>query len=127
MILSFKKQFVEKIISGSKIHTIRKDPHARWKAGRKIHMATGVRTKNYKCFKEDDCDSIESFDISYIGNLCVRINGIVRFIKKENNLYDTEFIMMLTKNDGFDSPEDFLKYFHSNFHGVIVHWTNFRY
>lgn len=50
MILSFKPQFRQKILDGTKIHTIRDDPNDRWQAGKIIHAATGVMTKNYDCF-----------------------------------------------------------------------------
>lgn len=43
MILSFKKQFLDPIITGSKIHTIRADKPNRWKPGNKIHFATGEK------------------------------------------------------------------------------------
>jgi hypothetical protein len=36
MILGFKPCFVAPILAGTKIHTIRDDPHNRWKAGREI-------------------------------------------------------------------------------------------
>lgn len=58
MILSFKKQFSEPILKGTKIHTIREDKPNRWKPGNKIHFANGVRTQNYNCFKESVCISV---------------------------------------------------------------------
>lgn len=33
----------------------------------------------------------------------------------------------LAKNDGFDSVEDFFRYFNSNFDGKIIHWTDYIY
>ena len=53
MVIGFNKQFPDKITEGTKKHTIREDKHDRWNAGMIMHMATGVRTKNYKCFKVD--------------------------------------------------------------------------
>ncbi len=47
MVLGFKERFVGRILSGVKIHTIREDGHNRWRVGRRIEFATGVRTKNY--------------------------------------------------------------------------------
>lgn len=38
MILPFKKRFVEPIMDGSKIHTIRRDSNNRWYRGRKVHF-----------------------------------------------------------------------------------------
>jgi len=46
MILGFKTKFTDKILNGSKIHTIRKDSKNRWKVGNTIHFANGIRTKN---------------------------------------------------------------------------------
>jgi len=58
MILGFKTKtkdgrytnFVEKIEKGEKIHTIREDKLNRWRAGRIIHAAVGVRTNEYRQF-----------------------------------------------------------------------------
>jgi hypothetical protein len=57
--------FPEKIIEEIKIHTIREDKKDRWKAGRKIHHATGVRTKNYRCFREAVCTGTQTIEIVY--------------------------------------------------------------
>lgn len=65
MVLGFKPQFVQKILNKSKIHTIREDSNDRWKAGRKIQMATGVRTKNYNKFAETDCISTQKIEIKW--------------------------------------------------------------
>src|SRR4030067_2864685 len=74
MILAFKQKFPwgkptkfeQKIVTeGTKIHTIRADPHGRWKAGRSIQMAHGVTTKNYRVFKEDVCKSTQGIQINH--------------------------------------------------------------
>lgn len=125
MILSFKGQFINKILDGSKIHTIREDKSNRWKPGMKIHFATGVRTKNYKCFKTGVCTSVQSVriiqgDLSKGRNSAVIIDGID----------DADNIMWVSMHDGFDDPLDFLQWFSPNgetFVGKIIHWTNFKY
>ena len=127
MILSFKKQFLEKILSGSKVHTIREDLHGRWKPGRKIHIATGVRTKKYNCFKESECISVQSIHINYynVGAFNKRteivIDGEVVLDR------DSEWVEIIAKNDGFESVDDFFKWFNSDFQGKIIHWTNLKY
>lgn len=63
MVIGFKEQFVYKILNGTKIHTIREDKHDRWRPGMTMHMATGVRTKNYKQFHEDNCTSVQEISI----------------------------------------------------------------
>ena len=55
MILSFKPQFVPKILDGTKKHTIRADKHNRWHNKMTIHFATGVRTPQYEKFDEKTC------------------------------------------------------------------------
>lgn len=135
MNLSYKKQFPwgkptdfkKKILDGTKIHTFREDPHARWKAGRHIHHAHGVRTKNYDCFLENDCVSVQSIQINWYDNGAF-IQRVEIVIDGEIVLNrDSEHIEAIAKNDGFDSVEDFFKWFDSDFQGRIIHWTDFRY
>jgi hypothetical protein len=124
MILSFKKQFENPIIFGSKIHSIRLDPHARWAANKKIHMATGVRTKNYKCFLELYCISVQAIQIQYFGEPFQpdEIKVIV-----DGKPLDSEEIEKLAINDGFKDTKAFFKWFDSDFQGKIIHWTSFKY
>lgn len=130
MILGFKEQFVQKIIDGSKIHTIREDKHDRWKPGRRIDFATGVRTKKYNQFTGGVCISIQSFwflspAIEYSDDsICefgphIYIDGMW--------IVDFKKLIRLAKNDGFDSVRDFKKFFPVGFMGKIIHWTDFRY
>lgn len=121
MILGFKPQFVPRILSGRKIHTIREDKTNRWKPGNKIQMATGVRTKNYNCFKTAVCVSVQTIEIRNIfdDKNAVLIDG--RKLTKEE-------IKTLAKNDGFDNVKDFWNWFFmEDFIGKIIHWTYFKY
>jgi hypothetical protein len=119
MILGFKQQFVLPIAHGTKIHTIREDKHDRWKPGKKIHMATGVRTKRCNKFRQTICTGVQTINILYIDNIMhVLIN---------DKLLDEREVYQLALNDGFYSLEEFRKWFHSDFSGKIIHWTNFRY
>lgn len=139
MILSFKKKFPwgtptdfeQKILSGTKIHTIREDPHGRWKPGRKAHLANGVRTKNYNCFKEGVCISIQDIEIihyhEYRDEINIVIDGVIKFAMNEHRIFNQDFMNQLAKNDGFESKEDFFKWFDKDFQGKIIHWTDFRY
>lgn len=135
MILSFKKQFVEKILSGEKIHTIREDKPGRWVADKLIHFATGVRTAKYHCYMEDTCKSVQSIQIQYFlweyesskDNMRVLVNGGLFYNVDRKFATGSEQMELLAKNDGFDSIEEFFKWFDSDFEGVIIHWTDFRY
>ena len=121
MILGFKEQFVEKIKSGQKIHTIREDKNRRWQKGKKIHFATGVRTKNYNQFKEGECKSIQVVHITpFDRSISIGANGRLNRLDLKNNT-------MFAKYDGFDNEEEFWKWFDKPFWGVIIHWTDFVY
>lgn len=109
--------FENKIKKGIKLHTIRWDGKDRWKAGRKIHFAHGVRTNNYNCFKEGICKGTQKIEI---GNRQIFVNDV--------KLSEDE-IEFLSINDGFDSLEDFWGWFdvYSPFTGKIIHWTDLEY
>jgi len=139
MILGFKQKFdngdptnfKEKILEGVKIHTIRRDSEDRWRAGRSIQMAYGVRTKNYEQFNKgiphlQKCTGVQKIEMrwerkvvneSEVATLWVKIDGKDLDINKYGELY---------QNDGL-SIVDFFRWFEKDFTGKIIHWTDFRY
>lgn len=120
MILGFKPQFKPKIQSGSKIHSIRIDKNNRWKPGRKIHFATGVRTKNYECFKEDECKSIQQVELNFWNSSPT--------ILIEGKRISYELCEQLAKNDGFEDLSELMRFFGiKNIKAKIIHWTDFKY
>lgn len=131
MILSYKKQlpwkeatnFKQSIISGIKKHTIRQDISNRWKPGMKIHHAHGVRTPNYDCFLENECISIQQIKIQRHPFSDERLFRVW----VDDKLLSANEILLLAKNDGFDSIDDFFKWFDKDFVGKIIHWTDFKY
>jgi len=138
MLLGFKTKFPnttptnfkEKILDGTKIHTIRAGN--RWKPGMKIHYAIGVRTKNCDIFKIGQCISVQPIIMRYgLRNTIIEImNGdkhSVTFFANTN-----EYMDALIKNDGFDNPYYFYQWFglhdiNCHFEGQIIHFTYFRY
>jgi len=36
-------------------------------------------------------------------------------------------IVLLARNDGFESSVHFLEWFNKSYEGKIIHWTNFKY
>jgi len=109
--------FENKIKSGRKVHTIRRDEKDRWCIGRKIHFSTGSRTNNYNCFKHGVCTGIQYIDI------------FDRTIFVDNYRLSEINIEELAINDGFNDVDDFWAWFdqYSPFDGKIIHWTNKRY
>lgn len=136
MILSFKPQFKEPILAGTKIHTLRADPNQRWKVGMTAQMATGVRTKNYECFKEVTIKAIQEVKISYDQDDCLR-----HYIDGKDITGESLTLSEFAHNDGFDIYLDLLTFF--GFMGInnglrffierpplnlrLLHWTDFTY
>lgn len=120
MVIGFKKQFVRPIMAGTKKHTIREDKTNRWKAAMGIHMAVGVRTKNYYNFLWQQCISVQPIIIK-------RFNEVEFNVKIGERWLDSMEIEQLAINDGFDCLEDFMDWFNKDFTGKIIHWTNLKY
>lgn len=133
MILNYQKQIngkpsqmIAKVLLGEKKHSIRKDPHNRWKAGMTIHHTTGSRTKDYKCHRKDVCKCVQRIDITYIISNeglkfpSVRIDG--KLITLRDDIY------LLAVNDGFNSVKEFYEYFDKDcVDWKIIHWTDHKY
>ncbi len=114
MILGFNKRFQGKILAGVKIHTIRVDEHSRWKKGIKIQFATGVRTKNYKQFAEGVCIKVKEIRIEP-GERKVYLEGY-------NISLLPDVIANLAMSDGFDTVEDFWKWFNKPMVGKLIYF-----
>jgi len=84
--------------------TIRDDPHNRWSAGRKIHFATGARTKLYDNFAMGECKSTDRV----IFHRDSEVSGI-RVSVGENDLTAKE-TEQLAHDDGFDDVYAFLDF-----------------
>lgn len=132
MILGFKTQFPwgapthfeEKITKQPgfrpKIHTLREGE--RWEPGDLINFATGVRSKNYKEFNRDTCKSTQQVvivNVPYTGFPYIFVDGKLLLN------YEREHLAL---NDGFDSLEDFARWFHKPCYVLqLIHWTDFKY
>ena len=130
MVLGFKTTingkptgFVEKILAGTKIHTIRSGD--RWKKGMIIHPATGVRTENYKQIT-DDVLMVMSTQHIWIDYFSKAIIIDEKLMKHEGEKH------LFVQNDGFDNVDDFFEAFKAIhpgtfFEGQIIHWTDYQY
>jgi hypothetical protein len=123
MILGFNKRFVEPILAGTKIHTIRENKSDRWHHGIKIQMATGVRTKHYNCFTDQfKCVSTQRIFMTLGYNLEITVDC-------DTYLYNPDKLKLIS-NDGLTYNE-FVQWFFPNgkdeFSGTIIHWTDLKY
>jgi hypothetical protein len=136
MILGFKTHFPdgeltyleEQIIDGTKIHSLREDPKGRWRKGRSIQMATGVRSKQYEQFNKglerlETCTGIQHCSMTY------HADEVLKILVDDRSLMPHE-IQDLIKNDGL-TRKHFVEWFfpkkNQEWSGKIIHWTNFRY
>lgn len=136
MVLGFKKHFVEPILKGTKIHSIRAGE--RWKPEMKIHMATGVRTKNYHCFKEAICKGVQKIEILWDTDVHFAISGSTLMANDRRDFFkviidgkqqsvDKGNIESLAFYDGLKDGVTFLQWpswYLKNFTGQIIHWTD---
>lgn len=122
MLLTFSKiQFIDRIISGNKIHTIRDDKFNRWKVGNKIHFWFG-NPRNTR-------GKIKPFQFA-IGEV-QRIENIFMDLKNDIVLigYDilksTNELNTFASNDGFDSWNKMKLWFDNHnkqYYGKIIFW-----
>jgi hypothetical protein len=121
-----KTNFVEKITRQPgfrpKIHTLREDPNERWKPGRKIDMTIGDRY-HPMVFNSMVCKSTQSVHIYYDNFLFPMVPEV--YIDGRELLSSEVF--ELAKNDGFDSLENFYRWFDQSKKLKLIHWTDFKY
>ena len=121
-----KTGFVDKILRGEKIHSLRKG--YRWRSGMGIQMATGMRTGRYNQFNVNKPEL----------QLCISTQRI-RIIASEDMTDCKIFVdnrelsrdeqKELAWNDGFDNLASFWLWFSNPdlFPDQIIHWTDKRY
>lgn len=119
-----------------KIHTMREDPHNRWKAGMSIQMV--YRGKNYSILDHfnkgipelEKCVSTQKIKIKLIE---LKVGNVVHPSVNELHVYvdnkeiESKIIHYLALNDGFDGLQRFLMWFNKDWQGKIIHFTDFRY
>ena len=146
MILGYKKffpwgeptHFRLKILLGEKKHSIRQDKNNRWRAGMKIQHAHGVRTKQYNHFADGECKSVQKISIqeveyaqygNYVYILKVRDMEFIKafLVKVDDKRLDRADIITLAHNDGFETADDFFRWFFNGFEGKIIHFTDLKY
>lgn len=128
----------------AKIHTIRTDPHDRWKAGMPIHFVVNNRTPQRRQFAPVlPCVSTQKIRIEKElknlnqakGNKAWNIKKFHIYIdgkpyKDPSPIYgyNEDAVEYLSQNDGFLYDWQFMDWWPVGvFEGKIIHWTNLRY
>lgn len=115
-----------------KRHTIRLDPKNRWRAGMAIHPVINSRTKDrYQFAPVMKCKRCQEISIVYRGDMPnFYIGNRLLYSANFNDtgeVYGADDMLRLALNDGFESTEEFYKYFNNDFKGKIIHWTDLIY
>lgn len=113
-----------------KIHTIRADPKNRWREGIYIHFVINNRTKNRFQFAP-------ILPVKKVQRIVIEWKECELYGKKEPFCwidgkcicagFDATNWRLLARNDGFESTDDFFRWFRSDFTGKLIHWTDFSY
>ncbi len=125
MILASKEIFIPKYIDLSKLHSIRSGN--RWRAGMSIQHFAKVRQPGmYKFMPDKVCTGTQDIFITF--------NGWRFEVSIDDKYMYNNILEVLSKNDGFDSLDEFKRFFTNDykdqdvvFSGQIVHWTDLRY
>lgn len=120
--------FVEKIQSGSKIHTIRTDTHDRWESGKMIIFSIWTGRPYYSKMFE----FAPRLPVVSVQKVFMKLHQEELKVSIDDKYLNNSAIEELAINDGFDSVEDFERYFISQmkdnqYSGKIIHWTDFKY
>lgn len=130
------------IVFKPKIHTMREGN--RWKAGDLMHMAYGVRTKNYQQFNKgipelERVKSVQRVSITWLWNNPEFethiswprqiVDGVeyVPVVHIDKRLCSFEDVQQLSENDGFYSMWQFFAWFNRDFSGQLIHFTEKKY
>lgn len=123
MLLTFKKEFVPKILSGKKIHTIRKGH--RWKTGMRAHLWCGnprnvsVNPYPFLCAPYVWVVNIEVYSSLRSFRVACRSNDGIHYKDFSDVVADTDVFGIAT-NDGFDSVDAFWSWFPEYFEGQLI-------
>ena len=114
MNINYKKELERALASDVKLHTIRQKPIA---VGTMMNHIVYPYHKERRCVLTNFCKSTQMITIEPSSRI-IKVDGMVL------SKFDME---RLSKNDGFETMEDFWSFFNAPYQGMIIHWTETRY
>jgi uncharacterized protein YqfB (UPF0267 family) len=116
--INFQPQFVDLIRKGEKKQTIRRKRKIQIKAGDKLFLYTGMRTKNCQKIIEADCKSVQEVKIDSAGIKSKWYPNMDAYM-----IHSPDFF---AKQDGFNNWEEMRDWFDNRyglpFRGVVIKW-----
>ncbi|WP_281322167.1 hypothetical protein [Flavobacterium aestivum] len=119
-----------KRITNPKIHTLRDDEKDRWKSGKLIHFfINNQKSDMFQFAPVLPVVSTQEVFMTYAHSDLIEISI------DDRQLFSYNERLEFALNDGFDSWEDFFKYFYPKitaskqkfYKGKLIHWTNLKY
>ena len=120
--------FIEKIMNGTKLHTIRSPKYSVLDYPVKArHKYVGV--ENYKSSLLTDITGFEELEIIHLkeGSDALASHGYSPILIVNNKVLSEKEALKLAQNDGFNSWYAFQKWFDADQSRVILHFKNLRY
>lgn len=119
--------FIDKILSGEKRQTIRRASQkwANVKAGDKLTLYTGLRTKECRKLGEAVVESITPITLQSVDDWVEAHTPLGDFMLYYSDLED------LSGRDGFDGVRDFFLFFYNTYierelEMVVIRWKDFK-
>lgn len=126
-ILKHYPQWAGTEVFAPKLHTLREDPHDRWKVGMKIHFVINNRTpQRYQFAPTGVCTAIQKVGIEYRGDATIVFVDDRHFTYWGHDDHPPKLLDMAL-NDGFESVYQFFQWFNKPWQGKIIHWDKIRY
>lgn len=144
MLLNYKKQFIDAIKIGTKVHTIRGRRKNKPKIGETLHMFSGLRTKNSELItKKEKLISTQKVWIKIVFRL-KPTNWYLKICVDGRVLSSSE-IEAFVRFDGFSNIQEFIDFFTNPYKKnvrqnnmeykfckiieskTLYHWTDLRY
>ncbi len=113
--LNFKSEFADAVESGLKTNTIQSKRKRPIRAGERLILYTGMRTRECRRLGEGECTNTVSIEIS---EASVVVNGRTLGAEKEYEL---------ARFDGFETEAEFRAFFRAEYglpcSGVLISWS----
>ena len=117
---SFKRQFAEPILAGTKRQTIRADRKRHARPGEELQLYTGMRTKHCRLIGKAHCLAIQTVALLFWGRQGIIIDGVSHV--------SPAVLDGFARDDGFADWDQMRAFWFDvnqvvdEFHGVLIRW-----
>ncbi|HTE82414.1 MAG TPA: ASCH domain-containing protein [Reyranella sp.] len=122
---SFQPMFVDPILMGRKVHTIRADRKRHARVGEQLQLYTGMRTKKCRLIARAQCLDVLPLSISFTA-----LRATDRLQMLDGQRIEGDGLDAFAYRDGFDSWRHLKEFWclqhgrTDRFDGVIIYWRD---